>query len=325
MGFKVGFTDGFRLGIDFAYEKERFQKAGIEFEVYNCNTEDDIFEQMQDCDVHILVAAPYTKRVIDGLPKLKGLCRFGIGVDSIDVPAATEKGVKVCNDTGYCLEEVATHAFALILDLFRKTTLLDRSVRGGEWKWSAGYEARNLTGITVGLAGCGNIARYLIRFLAPFHCRVIAYDPFLDAETIAARGAEKVSFDELLEQSDVISIHCHLTEQTRHMFDAEAFRKMKKGSFIVNVSRGALIDTYALADAIRAGQLQGAGLDTHESEPLVADHPLRTMDTVVLTPHSAHYSSKAFETLRCHMVDQAIAVIEGTMPQFLFNRKQLGL
>lgn len=325
MGFKVGFTDAFRLGIDFAYEKERFQKAGIEFEVFNCQTEDDILEKMQDCDVHILVAAPYTKRVIDGLPKLKGLCRFGIGVDSIDVPAATEKGVKVCNDTGYCLEEVATHAFALILDLFRKTTLLDRSVRSGEWKWSAGYEARNLTGITVGLAGCGNIARYLIRFLEPFHCRVIAFDPFLDAETIAGRGAEKVSFDELLEQSDVISIHCHLTEETRHMFDAEAFRKMKKGSFIVNVSRGALIDTYALADAIREGKLQGAGLDTHESEPLDADHPLRTMDTVVLTPHSAHYSSKAFETLRIHMVDQAIAVLEGTMPQFLFNRKQLGL
>ena len=203
MGFKVGFTDAFRLGIDFAYEKERFRKAGIEFEVHNCNTEDDILEQMQDCDVHILVAAPYTKRVIDGLPKLKGLCRFGIGVDSIDVPAATEKGVKVCNDTGYCLEEVATHAFALILDLFRKTTLLDRSVRGGEWTWSAGYEARNLTGITVGLAGCGNIARYLLRFLAPFHCRVIAYDPFLDAETIAARGAEKVSFDELLERCGI--------------------------------------------------------------------------------------------------------------------------
>ena len=230
----------------------------------------------------------------------------------------------VCNDTGYCLEEVATHAFALILDLFRKTTLLDRSVRRGEWKWSAGYEARNLTGITVGLAGCGNIARYLIGFLKPFRCRVIAFDPFLDAETLAARGAEKVSFDELLEQSDVISVHCHLTEETRHMFDAAAFRKMKKGSFLVNVSRGALIDTYALADAIRVGKLQGAGLDTHESEPLVEDHPLRVMDTVILTPHSAHYSSRAFETLRMHMVDQAIAVLEGTMPRFLFNRKQLG-
>lgn len=108
------------------------------------------------------------------------------------------------------------------------------------------------------------------------------------------------------------------------MFDAAAFRKMKKGSFLVNVSRGALIDTYALADAIRVGKLQGAGLDTHESEPLAEDHPLRAMDTVILTPHSAHYSSRAFETLRMHMVDQAIAVLEGTMPQFLFNRKQLG-
>ena len=182
-----------------------------------------------------------------------------------------------------------------------------------------------MTGITVGLAGCGNIARYLIRFLKPFRCRVIAFDPFLDAATIAARGAEKVSFTELLEQSDVISVHCHLTDETRHMFDAAAFRRMKKNSFIVNVSRGALIDTYALADAIRIGDLQGAGLDTHESEPLALDHPLRTIDSVILTPHSAHYSSKAFETLRMHMVDQAIAVLEGTMPQFLFNREQLGL
>ena len=115
------------------------------------------------------------------------------------------------------------------------------------------------------------------------------------------------------------------TDETRHMFDAAAFRRMKKNSFIVNVSRGALIDTYALADAIRIGDLQGAGLDTHESEPLALDHPLRTIDSVILTPHSAHYSSKAFETLRMHMVDQAIAVLEGTMPQFLFNREQLGL
>ena len=325
MSFKVGFTDAYQLGIDFAYEKERLEAEGIEFQAYNCRTEEDILREMQDCDVHILVAAPYTRKVIEGLPRLKGLCRFGIGVDSIDVPAATERGIKVCNDTGYCLEEVATHAFALILDLFRKTTLLDRSVRGGAWKWSAGYEARNLTGITIGLAGCGNIARYLIRFLEPFRCRVIAFDPFLSAEAIAERGAEKVSFDELLEQSDVISIHCHLTEETRHMFGAEQFKKMKNDAFIVNVSRGPIIDTFALADAIRNGEIQGAGLDTHEPEPLPMDHPLRSLDSVILTPHSAHYSSAAFETLRVHMVDQAIAVLNGTMPQFLFNRRQLGL
>lgn len=325
MKFKVGFTDAYQFGIDFAYEKERFQSAGIEFETYNCHTEEDILRDMQDCDVHILVAAPYTERVINGLPKLKGLCRCGIGVDSIDVPAATGRGIQVCNDTGYCLEEVATHAFALILDLYRKTTLLDRSVRSGVWKWSTGYEARNLTGITVGLAGCGNIARYLINYLEPFHCNIIAYDPFLDAETLAERGAEKVEFEELLARSDVISIHCHLTEETRHMFDAEAFRKMKPDAVIVNVSRGPIIDTYALAEAISQGELLGAGLDTHEHEPLEADHPLRKLDTVVLTPHSAHYSSKAFQTLRTHMVDQAIAILNGSMPQFLFNRKQLGL
>lgn len=325
MSFKVGFTDSYQLGIDFAYEKERFASAGIEFEAFDCRSEDDIIEKMQDCDVHILVAAPYTERVINSLPKLKGLCRFGIGVDSIDVPAATARGIKVCNDTGYCLEEVATHAFALMLDLFRKTSLLDRLVRSGTWKWSAGYEARNLTGITVGLVGCGNIARYLISFLAPFKCRVIAFDPFLDAEAVAARGAEKVSLDELIEQSDVISIHCHLTKDTYHMFGAEEFKKMKKDAFIVNVSRGPIIDTRALAEAIENGEICGAGLDTHEEEPLSMDHPIRKVDRVILTPHSAHYSNQAFATLRMHMVDQAIAVCEGTMPQFLFNRRELGL
>lgn len=325
MGGKVGFADAFRLGIDFDMERERFSAAGIEFEAYDCRSEGDIIKQMRDCDVHILVAAPYTRRVLESLPGLKGICRFGIGVDTIDIAAASELGIKVCNDTAYCLEEVAMHAFALILDLYRKTALLDRSVRGGAWKFSAGYEARNLMGATVGLLGCGNIARILIGFLKPFHCRVLVYDPFLDAEEVAARGGEKVELDRLLEESDVVSVHCHLTPETRHMLAEEQFRRMKKDAFLVNVSRGPIVDTLALARAVQDGEICGAGLDVHEEEPLSEGHPLRSLDSVILTPHAAHYSNKAFTTIRHSMIEQAIAVLNGEMPRYLFNQKQLGL
>lgn len=322
---KVGFADAFRLGIDFDMERERFSAAGVEFQAYNCRSEDDIIEQMRDCDVHILVAAPYTRRVLESLPGLKGVCRFGIGVDTIDIAAASELGIKVCNDTAYCVEEVAMHALALILDLCRKTALLDRSVRGGVWKFSAGYEARNLIGATVGLLGCGNIARMLIGFLEPFHCRVLVYDPFLDAEEVAARGGEKVELDRLLAESDVVSVHCHLTPETRHMLSEEQFRRMKRDAFLVNVSRGPIVDTLALARAIQNGEICGAGLDVHEEEPLSAGHPLRSLDSVILTPHAAHYSNKAFATIRRSMIEQAVAVLNGEMPRYLFNRKQLGL
>lgn len=325
MSFRVGFTDAFRLGIDFDLERERFAAAGIEFEAFDCQSEEDILRQMQDFDVHILVAAPYTKRVLEGLPQLKGLCRFGIGVDTIDVEAASALGIKVCNDTGYCVEEVAMHAMALILDLYRKLTLLDRSIRGGQWRFSAGYEAKNLMGATVGLLGCGSIARILIGFLQPFHCRILVYDPFLDAETVAERGGEKVELERLLAESDVVSIHCHLTPQTRHMLSTEQFRQMKPEAFLVNVSRGGIVDTRALVQALEEGRLCGAGLDVHEEEPLGAGHPLRTMEQVILTPHAAHYSGKAFSTIRSSMVEQAIAISQGEIPRYLFNRKQLDL
>lgn len=325
MSFRVGFTDAFRLGIDFDQERERFAAAGIEFQAFNCRSEEDIIQQMQDFDVHILVAAPYTKRVLESLPRLKGVCRFGIGVDTIDINTASALQIKVCNDTGYCVEEVAMHAMALILDLYRKLTLLDRSVRSGQWSYGAGYEAKSLLGATVGLLGCGNIARILIGFLQPFHCRILVYDPFLDAETIADRGGEKVELGQLLAESDVVSVHCHLTPETRHMLSAEQFRQMKPDAFLVNVSRGGVVDTRALAQALREGRLCGAGLDVHEEEPLGPEHPLRDLDQVILTPHAAHYSGRAFNTIRRSMADQAIAILYGEMPKYLFNREQLGL
>jgi D-3-phosphoglycerate dehydrogenase len=331
MSILAGLADGFRLGdIDFSFEKNFFGSKNIGFEVFDCRDEAEVIRNLSECDIQLLVAAPYTRTVIEKMPKLKALIRYGIGVDTIDVACATEFGIMVCNEPAYCVEDVATHAFALIFDLFRKLSFFDKEIRKGVWGFANGYAAKRIQGRRVGLVGCGNIGKRLLEMLRPFEVDAVIYDPYLGEAAIASinanlnMSAKKVSLEELLKTSDIVSIHCPLNNSTRHLISRPQFTMMKSTAMLVNTSRGAIVDNAALVQAIEEGMICAAGLDVMEQEPLPTDHPFCRLDQVVLTPHAAHYTEEAFTALRRSVAEMAVAVAEGKTPKFLYNRAQLG-
>lgn len=318
--YTVGIADPFRLGENqFNLEKELFAPFGIALKQCHCITEADIIDQMQDCDLCAVVSSPFTEAVIDQLPRCKGILRYGIGVDNIDIDAATKHGIPICYEPKYCVEDVATLAYTMLLNLSRKVSLLDREIRGGNWSFHAGYPSHRLQGQCLGLLGFGNIARRLGELASVFHMKIVAYDPFITEEFAAQHNAEKVDLDTLLEAADFISVHCPLTPETKHLLSREAFRKMKPTAFVINTSRGPIIDTDALLTALEQGEITGAGLDVHETEPIPPDHPLCSMGQVILTPHSGFYTEEAFLTLRKSIASQCISIYKNEKPQYLFN------
>lgn len=287
-------------------------------------TEDEFLEAAADCDALLnTYAGPITAKAMARMDRCKIIARYGIGVDTIDLDAATDAGIIVTNNPTYCVEEVADHTVALLLSAARKTALLDRSVRGGRWDVMAAAPMRRLSTQTLGLVGFGNIARRVAARLAAFGMAVLWYDPFVQAGQFDAPG-EKVDFDTLLARADFVSIHSPLLPETRGLFNDAAFAKMRPGAILVNCARGAVVDQDALVRALDAGRLAGAALDTTVPEPLPAEHPLRGRDTVILNPHAAWYSVEAFAELQSGAPGEVARVLRGEMPLHVVNRKVLG-
>lgn len=288
------------LGRIFAPELEEFKRQGIPVRLCKVNEYDKelLVKTLGDADIALCAGnPPMDAETLERLPKLKIIVRYGIGVNSIDLEAAASQGKVVFYMRGYCLEELAMHASSLILALLRNTAWYDRRLRGGAWmKGSGPVLPRRLSTLTVGLFGLGGSGLDMARIMGKgFNARVIACDPYAEKEKAESCGAELVEFEELLAQSDVISIHAPLTEETKHIFNKEAFEKMKKGAILVNISRGPIVDVKELTDALCEGRLAGAGLDVFETEPLEKDDPLLKLDQVILTPHSAYYGKEAFD------------------------------
>lgn len=209
------------------------------------------------------------------------ISRYGVGVDNVDLKAATECGIQVTNVPDYCMEDVSDHALALLFACLRNVVLRDREVRKGKWNIVA--PSYRVQGKVLGLIGAGRIARALIRKVSGFGLKeLVAYDPFLSAEDLASIGVRKVEFDELLRESDFISLHLNLTDTTRNIIDAEALSKMKERAILINVSRGGLIDPDALINALESHRIGAAGLDTHCVEPVPVDSRFDKLDNVVL-------------------------------------------
>lgn len=252
---------------------------------------------------------------------------LGIGFDNLDVQAATDHGILAANVPDYCQEEMSDHAMALILAMARKITKLDNFVKQGKWLLEPEPEIQmqvwptmiGLRDKTLGLVGFGRIARQLAPKAQGFGMRVIAYDPYLDESAVQSAGAEKVNLDDLLAQADVISFHCALTDETRHMLGAEQFEKMKPSAIVVNTARGGLIDHSALCQALTTGQIGGAGLDVTDPEPIPADDPLLKLENVTITPHSAHASIPALMALLMRSGEEVIRVLKGELPVGLLN------
>ncbi|RKS83516.1 D-3-phosphoglycerate dehydrogenase [Haloarcula quadrata] len=255
-----------------------------------------------------------TAEVIEAADSLKVVGRAGIGMDNIAVRAAVAAGVTVVNVPDYSVEEVSTHTFALILACLRRIPTFDRSVKRGEWKWAVGQPIRRLAGSTVGLVAFGKLASRFAAKLRGFDIDVIAYDPYAPEYRMGDLGVESVTLETLLGDSDIVSLHAPLTDETRGMIDADALDRMHDDALLVNTARGGLVDETALYDALISGDLGGAGLDVRKPEP-PGDSPLHDLDSVVCSPHVAWYSEESRVELTQTVAEDVIRVLRGEQPE----------
>lgn len=278
--------------------QKRFAEADITLELEHFQTENEIIAGCQDAEAILGTGnPPITDKVLASLPNLKVIQRFGIGVNSINLQAATKNNTVALFMPGFCVEELAAHATSLILGLIRNTAYYDRHIRNEKWPKATYYAPKAIPEITLGLHGFGGSAKPLYEiFRKGFGSSVITCDPYVPEFMRDQFDVEFVDFDTMLKESDVISIHAPLNDETRHIFNREAFRKMKNDAMIVNIARGPLIDEEALIAALQEGEIRFAGLDVFESEPLSAESPLLSMENVILTPHSAFYGEGSKRT-----------------------------
>lgn len=289
-----------------------------------CKKAEEFLPEAEDCDALLnTYAGPITAGVMARMPRCKIIARYGIGVDTIDLAAATDAGIIVTNNPTYCIEEVAEHTMALLLACARKVAFYDRLVRGGRWEVPPGKPMFRLVGRTLGLVGFGNIARAVAARAAAFGMRVLFNDPFVEPGQFQVPG-EKREFADMLRESDFVSLHPPLNPETRGLMSDEAFARMKPTAFLINCSRGPIVDTEALVRALDAGRIAGCALDTTDPEPLPDPHPLRGRDNVILTPHAAWYSEQAMVGLQSGAPSEVRRVLTGQWPINVVNRAVKG-
>jgi D-3-phosphoglycerate dehydrogenase len=285
---------------------------------------DEFLPQAEDCDALLnTYAGPITAEVMARMPKCRIIARYGIGVDTIDLDAATQAGIIVTNNPTYCIDEVAEHTMALLRACARKIAVYDRLVRGGRWEVPPGKPMFRLSGRTLGLVGFGNIARQVARRAAAFGMRILFADPFVEEGQLNAPG-KKTEFQNLLRESDFVSLHPPLTPETRKMIGDDALSHMKPTAFLINCSRGPVVDTDALVHALDAKNIAGCALDTTDPEPLPEQHPLRGRENVIVTPHVAWYSEQALIGLQAGAPSEVRRVLMGQWPVNVVNRAVKG-
>ncbi|MBI2941718.1 MAG: C-terminal binding protein [Chloroflexi bacterium] len=298
-------------------EIERRELSAVDAEVVvgQAATEEATIEWCADADAIIVQYAPLTRRVLEQLPRVRVIVRYGIGLDNVDVPAATALGIWVVNVPGFCKEEVAAHALAMVLAFARKLLVLDRSVRAGRWETvDVMRPSARLSTQTLGLVGFGATARVLAPASRALGMRVLAVAPHATVETMAQYGVEKVTLERLLRESDFVSLHAPLTAETRRMINAETLGLMRPTAYLINTARGGLVDEDALIAALQGGRLAGAGLDVCAAEPLPMDSPLRGLPNVILTPHSGYYSDGSLAELQTRVAQEVVRVLRGERP-----------
>ncbi len=304
---------------DLALQREILEKVDAQLVAGQAKTEDEVIEVAKDAHGIITQYAPFTRRVIKSLHHCKVIARTGIGVDTVDLEAATEKGICVANVPDYCVEEVAEFTMALIFTLNHKVILLNQSVRAGSWSHSGAKPKSLLKGKTLGILGFGKIGRALAQKAQCVGLRVLSCDPYAPEGVMKRCGVEAVSFNELIEKSDVVSIHSPLTKKTFHLLGATQFARMKKTALLVNTSRGPIVDEKSLHQALSTGKIQGAALDVLEEEPPAANSPLLNLNNVIITPHTAWYSEESFIRLSERPAEEVARVLGGRWPKNLVN------
>jgi len=312
-------------GSNFNIEKEILEQQGIECIIAECKSVEEVLEIAKDADGIGLVYVDMNKELIDKLDNCKVIVRYGIGYDSVDVKAATEKGIVVCNLPDYCQPDVATHTMSLLLDLCRKVTLFDRYVRQGNWNSNYGYPINRISSLTLGLVGFGSVARMFVKYMRGFEMNIIAYDPFAPDILFEELNVKRVTLDELYAEADAISIHTPLTPDTKHLINKESLAKMKDGVLIINTARGPIININDLLEALDSGKVKAAGLDVVETEPITdKNNELYKYENLIINPHSAYNSEEASYEQHTKVAISAINVlVKNEIPYNAVNKKQL--
>ncbi|MEO7588826.1 MAG: C-terminal binding protein [Arachnia sp.] len=308
----------------FDLEEQVARNAGASLVLTQSRSDAELVANAAGADGIVVQYASITADVMDALPNLRVIGRYGVGVDSVDVAAATERGIAVCNVPDYGTESVSDHAIGLTLAAARGVARLDRGVREGSFDLVAVRPLHQIAGRTFGVVGMGLIGTATARKAAGLGYRVIGHDVASAPGSTSRGGVPMVSLVELLEQSHVVSLHTPLNEVTRGMIGRSEFAAMRSDAILVNTSRGAVVDSDALVDALATGAIQGAAIDVHESEPLSPGHPLMDFDSVVLTPHLAWYSEESYEELKRRTVENVVDVCAGRAPRNIINPEVLG-
>ena len=317
-GFKVIVTDD-RYG-SYTEETAVLKEIGAAVEVHNLGDETETARVLRDADGILVNLHPLPASVIQELQKCRVISRYGVGYDNVSVEAATAKGIWVARVPDYCLEDVSDQALALLLGCVRKVAFKDRRIREGAWNLHREQPSYRIAGKILGLVGYGAIARTLHRKLSGFGLgRVLVFDPYLDPKKIEENGAESVNLRALLKNSDYVSIHAPLSEETRGLIGSRELSLMKRTAILVNTSRGPLIEEKAVAEALADGKITAAGLDVFETEPLPADSPLRQLDNVILSDHAGWYSEESVAELKTKAAQNVLEVLKGGKPTYPVN------
>ncbi|MDO5041043.1 MAG: C-terminal binding protein [Peptoniphilus sp.] len=298
---------------------------GLEFKPNKTKLEkDELIELVKDADGIINQWSYLTKDVIDKMENCKVIATYGIGTDKIDVKAATEKGIYVCNVPDYGVNEVADHTIGMMLGLLRRIVQFDKMIREGNWNDYVNYKVNRIEGLTVGLLGFGKIPKNIAKKLINgFGMKVLAYDPFLTEEQVAAEGATKASLEEIFTNSDVVSVHVPLNKDTKYLIREEMLNKMKPTAVVINCGRGAIVNEDDLYNAVKNKKIAGAALDVFEKEPLDLNSPLLKEPNIIVTPHSAYFAEESVQALREGAANAVFKVLNGEQPINVVNKELL--
>ena len=293
-------------------EQEIVSSAGLSLRDGNSKDIEVLKGLVADADAVIAQFAPINAEVIGAMKKARAIVRYGIGVDNVDLEAARLRGIPVCNIPDYCIDEVADHTLAFILATTRQVVPNTLLIRDGKWGLATGLDQmRTLRDQTVGIVGFGRIGREVAARLESFKCRRLVFDAFVAQEAIRGTGCEPASLDTLLTQSDIVTLHCPSTPQTKRLLNADSFARMKQGSVVINLARGDLIDTASLIASLQTGHIASAAIDVCDIEPIPADSLLRSLPNVIAASHIASASPKAVRTLRETAARIAVMALRG--------------
>jgi len=319
----VKITDYIERELD--YEKVEMDKLGADFSYYQLKTAapEELIDTFHDADFLVVNMARIPQEVMVGLDNVKVIIRHGIGYDNLNLPAATQKGIICANEPTASSEDVAEQAIMLILAVHRKllvqSDILKDSVAQRKWVFDRIYPVYRMGGKTLGIIGCGNIGSIVLRKMRTFGMLILVCDPYLSKERLQELGIEHTPKETVLKESDIVTVHVPVTQETRGMFNADLIRLMKKTAVLINTARGPLVNVHDLAEALRNKMLAGAGVDVYDFEPPPPDYELFGLDNVILTPHLAWYSEEGGWDIRVKIVEDLKRCLEGKPPKNVIN------